>query len=105
MRWRPPCSPYQGDPLWPLSIDKVLEKVVFAEFTAELFISDQYVGVFRVTAWDAREHDFGGFHSALHDSVWETKGLADMSCFGFNELVVTIWGKVEEENTAVFCPA
>ena len=29
-----------GDPFGSLSIDEVLEKIMFGEFTAELFISD-----------------------------------------------------------------
>ena len=69
-----------GDPLGSLHVDEVLEKVVLAEFTAKLLVSDQYVGVFGIAAWDVHEHDFGCFHCTLHNSVWESESLTYVSC-------------------------
>ena len=95
----------RGDPLGSLGIDEILEKVMGAKLSTKLFVCDQYVRVFQVAAWDAREHDFGGSHSTLHNSAWEPESLTDMSCLGFNKLIVSIWGEMEEKDAAIFCPA
>ena len=95
----------RGDPLGSLGIDEILEKVMGAKLSTELFICDQYVRVFWVAAWDAREHDFGGSHSTLHNSAWEPESLTDMSCLGLNKLIVSIWGEMEEKDAAIFRPA
>ena len=58
----------RGNPFGSLSIDEILEKVMSAKFSAKLFVRDQYIRVFRVAAWDTREHDFRGpcsDHSSL----------------------------------------